>query len=66
MWIFLNTGNNASRYELMESGCFLNNLDDLVFFCRWFALAEMHLFIVIVIRMFDLKELDPIPLPVSS
>ena len=33
---------------------------------RWFALTEMHLFIVIIIRMFELKQLDPIPPPVSD
>ena len=60
----------ASKYEPMQSGylsqIFLIVLVICFLFCRWFALAEMHLFIVVVIRMFELKQLDRIPLPVSS
>lgn len=33
---------------------------------RWFALMEMHLFTVTVLRMFDLELLDPVPPPVSQ
>ena len=33
---------------------------------RWFALMEMHLFVAMVIGMFDLELLDSVPAPVSE
>ena len=36
------------------------------YYIRWFALMEMHLFLVMVLRMFDLELLDPLPPPVSQ
>ena len=34
------------------------------FTSRWFALMEMHLFVVLVLHMFDFELLDPVPDPV--
>ena len=32
---------------------------------KWFALMEMHLYVVMVIKMFDLELKSPMPEPVS-